>query len=249
MSSRDNVLFEAGLFLGRLGRERTRIYVQDTGQPKKEVKMPSDLLGIQLTRFSGPQAKSVSKATVEFQRILGEYSKRDCFDGFRDRRDLGSLVLQGIKQSYYLTLDSSLKRRPPVRVNIMVPIPNSHRPRIKILFVDDIQPFRKHELRKEWGPDEGKAGRAWNMKTQQIYAHDSTARRYRMQRMRGPKRKELTRLKSVMSTPIFSQSGDQVCGVLNLDSQCEASVTDFTKLHVYSHLRYLASQLSPLLRA
>jgi CAP12/Pycsar effector protein, TIR domain len=248
MSSRDNVLFEAGLFLGRLGRERIQIYVQDSAQRTKKVRMPSDLLGIHLPRFCGTKTRSVSEATLPFQRALRDYRKRDYLDCFGDRKDLGSLVLQGIKQSYYLELNSNLTRRPPIRVNIMVPIPNSRKRRIKILFVDDTQAFRRHELCAEWAPGEGKAGLAWSTREQQIYAHDSMRAKYGMQPMRGPKRTRLAKLCSVVSTPIFSPGGKQLCGVLNLDSRCEASMTDVTKPNVLNRLRQLADQLFPLLR-
>jgi len=48
-SPRDNVLFECGLFMGRLGRERTFI-VYDAD---KVIKIPSDLAGIKLATYKG----------------------------------------------------------------------------------------------------------------------------------------------------------------------------------------------------
>ena len=211
--------------------------------------MPSDLLGIHLPRFRGAKTESIAKATRPFQTALRTFSKGDYLDSLSDRKDLASLVLQGVKQSYYMTLDNNLKRCPAVRVNIMVPTRNSRKPRIKILFVDDIQAFRQHELNAEWGPNDGKAGAAWKRKVQQIYAHDSTTPRYRRQRMRGPKRKKLARLNSVISTPMLSPSGKQFLGVLNLDSQCEGSMTEFTKPKIYHHISYLAKEIIPLLQA
>ncbi|HEV3077074.1 MAG TPA: TIR domain-containing protein [Thermoanaerobaculia bacterium] len=48
-SARDNVLIELGLFLGRLGRERTFIvFDRDSG-----IKIPSDLAGVSFATFSG----------------------------------------------------------------------------------------------------------------------------------------------------------------------------------------------------
>lgn len=47
---RDNVLFELGLFMGRLGRERTFIVMSRDAQQK----LPSDLHGITAALFNGP---------------------------------------------------------------------------------------------------------------------------------------------------------------------------------------------------
>jgi gamma-glutamylcyclotransferase (GGCT)/AIG2-like uncharacterized protein YtfP len=48
LSPRDNVLFELGLFMGRLGRERTYV----VHSPQDKVKIPSDLAGVSLASYS-----------------------------------------------------------------------------------------------------------------------------------------------------------------------------------------------------
>jgi Predicted nucleotide-binding protein containing TIR-like domain len=51
-AARDNVLLEYGLFLATLGRERTFALIQESASVEKQVKLPSDLLGITIPRFS-----------------------------------------------------------------------------------------------------------------------------------------------------------------------------------------------------
>jgi hypothetical protein len=51
LSPRDNVIFELGLFMGRLGRTRTFI-VHQTGA---QVKMPSDLAGVTTAQYDWPR--------------------------------------------------------------------------------------------------------------------------------------------------------------------------------------------------
>jgi Predicted nucleotide-binding protein containing TIR-like domain/TIR domain len=50
-SPRENVIFELGLFMGRLGRSRTFIVMDDEGSP---IPLPSDLAGITVSRFRRP---------------------------------------------------------------------------------------------------------------------------------------------------------------------------------------------------
>ena len=52
MSARDNVLFEYGLFLGALGPERALAVIEGADTEEKEVKVPSDLAGVTIPRFS-----------------------------------------------------------------------------------------------------------------------------------------------------------------------------------------------------
>mgnify|MGYP000105413546 CR=1 FL=1 len=61
LSPRDNVIFEAGLFMGKLGRRRTFV-IFDSDSP---VKIPSDLAGIALAPFRSARQDGSTVAAVE----------------------------------------------------------------------------------------------------------------------------------------------------------------------------------------
>jgi hypothetical protein len=48
---RDNVVFELGLFMGRLGRERCYLVHEESATGKNKLKLPSDLLGVKAATF------------------------------------------------------------------------------------------------------------------------------------------------------------------------------------------------------
>lgn len=62
---RDNVVFELGLFMGAISRHRTYLLT-----PRRiEVKIPSDLLGINLLQYD-PKVRSLAKATASARKDL-----------------------------------------------------------------------------------------------------------------------------------------------------------------------------------
>ena len=70
LAPRDNLLFELGLFMGRLGRTRTFILHQNVA-----FKLPSDLAGIQTLRYNWPRAdgshvQAVSPACASIRRAI-----------------------------------------------------------------------------------------------------------------------------------------------------------------------------------
>lgn len=68
---RDNVIFELGLFIGRLGRKRSFL-LQPRGQ---EIRLPSDLKGINALTYDydpGDLASSVSTACNSMRKIIRE---------------------------------------------------------------------------------------------------------------------------------------------------------------------------------
>jgi hypothetical protein len=58
---RDNVLFEFGLFMGRIGRERCYLVADET----RGLKLPSDLLGLKAASFSRAAGKSWEKVLAD----------------------------------------------------------------------------------------------------------------------------------------------------------------------------------------
>jgi predicted nucleotide-binding protein with TIR-like domain len=59
---RDNVVFELGLFMGTLGKDRTFILLQ---QQKDRIALPSDLNGITTAEFTGQDLRSASEKLRE----------------------------------------------------------------------------------------------------------------------------------------------------------------------------------------
>jgi hypothetical protein len=74
-SPRDNVLFELGLFMGKLGRGRAFVVHTDGAN----LKLPSDLAGITMSRYDtdGHLASAVSRACLPILRAIKELGLSD----------------------------------------------------------------------------------------------------------------------------------------------------------------------------
>lgn len=86
-TTRDNVIFELGLFVGRLGRERTFIIMP---QDIVDLHLPSDLLGISTATFAKPEnprllVAALGAACNKVRRAIQNVSTSN--------RDLGDLDL------------------------------------------------------------------------------------------------------------------------------------------------------------
>jgi predicted nucleotide-binding protein with TIR-like domain len=76
-SVRDNVLFECGLFMGRLGRDRVFIVYDQT----IKLKIPSDLAGITLAPYEGSrfQSGSAEAAVRKACLLISDVIKKPIF--------------------------------------------------------------------------------------------------------------------------------------------------------------------------
>ena len=110
-SARDNVLIELGLFIGKLGRERTFLLVCKD----KDIRIPSDLAGITFATFSMPDDKSrlvpaVGPACVKVRNAiralgptaeLGRLAEAVKTQGkeLQDQREVIRLIYEALKRS------------------------------------------------------------------------------------------------------------------------------------------------------
>jgi predicted nucleotide-binding protein with TIR-like domain len=86
---RDNVVFELGLFMGTLGRDRCFI-VSEERDDKPELKLPSDLLGITTARFTRPSKGGLGSVLEEPCEKIGR-SIVDLGPRFKASRDFVAL--------------------------------------------------------------------------------------------------------------------------------------------------------------
>jgi hypothetical protein len=77
-TARDNVIFELGMFIGRLGRDRTFLLTPDSST----IRLPSDLIGLTTAsydadRFEGGQERAaVGPACTKIRKALGSIQVR-----------------------------------------------------------------------------------------------------------------------------------------------------------------------------
>jgi CAP12/Pycsar effector protein, TIR domain len=64
-AARDNVLIELGVFLGSVGDNRTFILLQQSSDPDKQMKVPSDLLGINTAMLRSTPSDDIATACYD----------------------------------------------------------------------------------------------------------------------------------------------------------------------------------------
>jgi len=100
-AARDNVLLEYGLFLATLGRKRTFALIQESQSDEKQVKLPSDLLGITIPRFSFRDRRdllasantAVSKIRDSIKTGGRKHIKVDVIDSYAAHRESFSVTI------------------------------------------------------------------------------------------------------------------------------------------------------------
>lgn len=100
LGPRDNILFELGLFMGRLGRDRTWL-IHPRGA---QLKLPSDLLGVVMTASDWPTADGDSSrlSLKQYMSALGPACDhiRDALRGWRVRAESDVLIDPGLMRCY-----------------------------------------------------------------------------------------------------------------------------------------------------
>jgi hypothetical protein len=113
---RDNVVFELGLFMGRLGRERTFI-VRDPGA---NVELPTDLLGISVAEFDSnrsdrnleiallPAATRIVHAIRQLPRLTTAQADKSAYDALPDADTLyGAIVSWPVDEGHEIVVQSA----------------------------------------------------------------------------------------------------------------------------------------------
>jgi hypothetical protein len=93
---RDNVIFELGLFMGRLGRDRTFILHQrDPG-----LRIPSDLSGVTTAQYNWPRADGSHRSAVAAacDRIRNQIRSLGALNTNSDERNASGLDLPRVKE-------------------------------------------------------------------------------------------------------------------------------------------------------
>jgi hypothetical protein len=103
LSSRDNVLFELGMFLGALGQDKVFAIAEENRDGTGLIKVPSDLFGVHIDRFSmgdlDHMTDSIGNALVRIKRQINEsmqgfqISLRDKEKGYKFDPETGTAVV------------------------------------------------------------------------------------------------------------------------------------------------------------
>jgi len=137
METRDNVLFEFGMFLGRLGREKV-FFLKEKG-----AKTPSDLFGVSLPEFSGKDAADLEDQIKQrCERIKKQISDRS---GIFDGGIFPSIPLAyGYFHNSLLPICRQLTQSPLVKINGQEQTIDTFK--VQVLIPDDLRSDMKEKV-------------------------------------------------------------------------------------------------------
>jgi hypothetical protein len=96
MAPRDNVLFELGLFMGHLGRQRCFFVFEK----EQTLKLPSDLLGIAAATYrlhkNGNLQASLGAAATQIKKRINTVGKRPVFQQINIKAELSNIPIPNI---------------------------------------------------------------------------------------------------------------------------------------------------------
>jgi hypothetical protein len=119
---RDNVLFELGLFIGSLGRERTFL-VHDRSQP---MKLPSDLAGISAATFQRHSESQTLESALgapshRIEAVIRHLGVRTGRERSHDSCGIKIVTpVAGVRVSGHIRVEGSFLRRPPDGSTLMI---------------------------------------------------------------------------------------------------------------------------------
>ncbi|MGA7732414.1 MAG: TIR domain-containing protein [Chloroflexia bacterium] len=248
MTARDNVVFELGLFMGRLGK-KVCFVVTPNLPPDKAMRFPTDLLGIISAHYDVEHAKSNPRSALGPACEMINDSLRKHFRprGGIQRDERVVYFLRGIKETYLRHLSDMGLLPVRARLNIMAPNKHDHQAPslLQIIYADYLADYNEEELKDGYKQGQGKCGQAWQNGKQAIYARDIRSEITEFVDMGKDKSENAQVLSSVLSTPIVY--GDQLIAILNVDSWQPGKETGVHTVAVGNIFENSAHKLGPLL--
>jgi Predicted nucleotide-binding protein containing TIR-like domain len=124
VATRDNVIFELGLFMGRLGREKVFIVLPSNPEDEHlKTRIPSDLLGINFAMYSADsEADLEATCSIIRKRMLQIWSKEQ--SKVSDSSEVSPLIYEA-GMLYRILNAASSPQYKPIDSDLLKPFPNA----------------------------------------------------------------------------------------------------------------------------